>query len=416
MNGRYIAILLFLILLSSGCGKIFAPTYTKDNIPSSIQKLCREEYGIGEKVDVKISGKTVGVRLHLDELLDINLKLQEKALDKLQKLLRIIRRICLSTDADLAFFVIIGYEKKLGIEVMFYSYIDDLKRVSADWMSPDDYFQRLIRNMQMDTLKWGNNRIDKFLNDMESGNMLKVITNDFSKNVKFSELNTEFLRILTDMNKKSLIKWSLVKSNSIPVGSQERLYYIEAKEYYTPAPNLNHELQYPSGTIHKFYILITIDDLNALIKNIYTPQTLPKVYAELGEPSKWNANEFFVEDITFQEFLSFQIVQRIQTELSEEKKEDNEISFSLKGDFIVKDRIDTQVKLADPSENIFKITISPRKQKKPEIPQKIIDIVLNTIKDVCNKYKFYDMGEIRLEDNKGNPLLTIDKPTLFGKH
>lgn len=404
-----------IILTSTGCGKLFAPTYPKDEIPNAIQKLCKEEYKITEKVDVKIAGRTLGVRIHFDELLDINLKLQEKAVDKLQDLLRIIRRICLSTDAELDFYVIIGYEKKLGIEVVFYSYVDDLKRAIAGWMSPDDYFLRLIKTMRMDTLRWGGNRIDKFIKDMEGGNMVKVVVNNLATGTKLSDLAPSFLKILTDLSKKSYIRWYLIKTNSVPVASQERLYHIEAKEYFTPRLEEAENLQYPSGTIHNLYILIAMEDLNPVIKSIYSPETLPGKYAKLGPPSAWNEEDFFVEDLVFHEFLSTQIVQRIQSELGGDKEEEKETPFTLRGDFIIKDRLDTHVKLPDPSKNIFKMTISPKKGKVLEIPQKVKDLILKTIKDVCDKYKFYDLGEIQLVDNKGEHLLTVDKLTLFRK-
>lgn len=405
------------ILALTGCGRFFKPTYPQDEIPAAIQKLCKEEYNITEKIDTKIVGRTLGVRIHFDELLDINLKLQEKAVDKLQNLLRIIRRICLSTDAQLDFYVIIGYEKKLGIEAVFYSYVDDLKRAIAGWMSPDDYFQRLIKTMRMDTLRWGNNRIDKFTKDIESGNMVKVIVNNFAAGTKLSDLTPAFLRILTDMSKKTYIRWYLLKTHSIPTKGQERLYYIEAKEYYTPKSEEAENLQYPSGTIHRLYMLIGMEDLNPVIKSIYTPAALPDRYGKLGLPSAWDEEDFFVEDFVFHEFLSTQIVQRIQSELSGDKEEEKEAvpDITLKGDFIITDRLDTQVRLTDPSKNIFKMTIGPKKGNTLLLPQKIKDVILKTIREVCDKYKFYDLGEIQLVDNKGSQLLKIDKFTLFRK-
>lgn len=417
MNKKSLLIIALSSLLTwAGCGKLFGPTYPKEEIPSAIQKLCKEEYKINEKIDVKIVNKTLGVRIHLDNLLDINLKLQEKAVDKLQHLLTIIRRVCLSTDADLDFFVIIGYEKHLGIEVVFYSYIDDLKKAVAGWMAPEDYFQRLIKTIRMDTLHWGNSRIDKFIKDIESGNIVRVIVNNFAKGVKLSNLSPEFLMILTDLSKKTYIRLFIINAHSIPVASQERLFYIEAKEYFTPEIEETDNLQYPSGTVHKLYILIGMEDLNPVIKGIYTAGCLPEKYVNLGSPSTWDENDFFVEDFVFHEFLSTQIVQRIQSELREDKKEEYEIPFTLKGDFIIKDKIDTEVKLTDPSENIFKMTIGPKKGKPLEITQKIKDLILKTIKDVCEKYKFYDLGRIELVDNKGNTILTVDKPTLFRKN
>jgi len=56
--------LILLVTLLAGCVKA---SYPKDEIISSIQKICRNEYGI-EHVEVKIIGHTVGVLLPLDKL------------------------------------------------------------------------------------------------------------------------------------------------------------------------------------------------------------------------------------------------------------------------------------------------------------------------------------------------------------
>jgi len=233
-----------------------------------------------------------------------------------------------------------------------------------------------------------------------------------------SELSPEFLKVLTDLSKKTYIKWSIIKMNSVSVGDQERLYYLEVKEQYTSMPEQQTSLQYPSGTIHKFYILLSVDDLKTMIDRIYTPSALPEKYMKFGTPTKWDPNDFFIEDFTFQDFLSTQIIQQIQSDFSSLKKENEEIeqielSYSLKGDFIIKNKLDAQVKLKDPSDNIFKIILNPKKNKVIDLPQKTINIMLKSIKEVCEKYKFYDMKEIQFVDNKGNTLATVDKFTLF---
>lgn len=409
----------FLIIISisiTGCSKFFAPTYPKEEISVGIQELCRKEYSITEKIDVKIVGKTLGVRIHLDGLLDINLKLQEEALDKIQKLFRIMRRVCLSTDADLDFYIIIGFDKTLGVEVVFYSYVTDLQKAIAGWMSPEDYFQRLIKTMRLDTLRWGNTRIKKLLKDLESGSIIKVIVDNFAAGTKLSSLNPEFLKILTELSKKDHIRIELIKEYSIPVGTEKRLYYLEAKEYFTPKLENTAELSYPSGTIHKLYILITMEELNPAIEAIFSEEDLPEKYRSLGLPDIWIEDDFFVEDLAFHKFLSSQIVQRIQAELSKDKEEKEEIiPFSMEGNFIIKEAIDMEVRLKDPSENILNLTFRPKNDKVKDfvVTEEIFELTTKTIRDVCNKYKFYDLGKIQFQDHKGNSLLVLDKPNLF---
>jgi len=417
-----------LLAASSGCGRMFEPTYPREKIPDAIKKLCKDEYKLTEQIDVKIAGKTLCVRIHLDELVDMNLKLQEKALDKIQDVLKVIRRICLSTDTALDFFIIVGYESKLGIEVVIYSYVDDLKKVIAGWMSPDDYFSRLIKNMRLSTLRWGENRLSKLIRDIESGNMIQVIVNNFAPGTKLTDLCPEFIKILTDLNKKTGIKWYRINMYSVAVGGQERLYYFEAKEQFNTSSEEAGKIQYPSGTIHKLYFLVEIDDLNPFIKSVYTIDTLPDKFKFLGTSQDWNADDFYVEDLTFKDFIATQITQRIQAEILEErkgkkkeseKKDDKseidlpESQFSIKTEFDVEGNINRKIKISDPSSNTIKIIFTPKKSNKLDVKQEVIDLCLRTIKAVCEKYKFYDIGKIQLIDNKGEQILVITKAQLF---
>lgn len=420
------AFALVLIFISSGCGWWNEPTYKKEQIPESIQKICKEEYGLTEKVEVKISGKTLGVRVHFEDLLDMSFKLQEKALEKFQDVLKVIRRVCLSTDAEFDYFIIVGLEKKIGIEVVFYSYIDDLKRVMAGWMSPEDYFQRMVKSMQLDTLRWGDTRMSKLIKDIEARSVVKILMGNFALGTTPGNLSPDFLKMLSDLGKKTYVKWFVQVTKSVQTDWQERLYYIEAKEYYTPKAEEAENLSYPSGVIHKYYILMGIEDMNPVVKSVYTKEELPKKYADLGDPLLWKENEFFVEDFVFHKFLSTQIVQRIQYKLTDPEKikrsenDEKELekklpAFTMKGDFIVPDGVNMNAKIEDASKNIFKLSFSAKKGKKLELPKDVIDLSVNTVKEVCDKYKFYDVGEIQLMDDKDNIIYSAVKKDIFDK-
>jgi len=416
ITGAFITIVL---LFSAGCHNLFTPTYPKKDIPNAIRTICQKDYHINNQIDIKIAGKTLGIRIHLDNLFSKKLKIQKNSLDKIQKLLRVIRRVCLSTSANLNFFVIIGYQETLGLDIVFYRYITDLRKARAGWMSPDDYMQRLVKGMQMDTLRWGNIRIIKFFRDLDSGNMAQVLMNNFSLQT-LSELNkfdTDFLKILNDLNKKAYIKWNVIYQTSTPVKDTERLYYLEAREYFTPKPEKIKELSYQSGVLHKFYILVNTEGTNPIIDKIYSKDALPEKYRLFHSPDKWAEDDFFVEDFTFQKFLARQIVQRIEYILNKDKTKKQLNTFTMDGKFIIRDKLNREVKLKDPSENIFKLTFKPRKNiaGKFSIPKKAIETSIETIKNVCNKYKFYDLNKIQLQDYKGKAILSINKANLF-KH
>ena len=416
-------LILFAVLVSctTSCSKLFDPTFSKNAIPNAIKDLCKEEYNITNTIDVNIEGKTLGVRIHIDNLLDTNLKPNVESLDKIQKLLMIIRRVCLSTDADLDFYVITGLDNNLGIELVFYSYTTDLQKVVAGWMSRNDYFQRLIKTIQLDTFRWGNLAISKLFKDLETGNIIKVIVNNFGKGTKLSNFNTSFLKILSDLNKKSYIKWQILEQLSVQVDSQERLYYIKAKEFFTPNQEYIDKISYESGDLHEIYVLVAIVDLNTIIKDIYLSDNLPDSLKNLGDPSTWNQNKFYVKDFIFEDFLAKQIVQRIQFKLSKPTTTEEDAnptgSFIIKGDFLVDDQVDSEITLRNPNRNILSLTFTPSKNKEKNISisKELIDIVMKTIGEVCDKYKYYSVEQINILDHNGNSISSLKTSSLFHK-
>jgi len=93
----------FTFFLSS-CG----PTYPKDSLVPSIVALCKKEYGVD--ASVQIAGKTLGVYLPLEKLLDSTLQIPLEARDKLDDVVLATSRAALSTDSPIDFYVVIAQD------------------------------------------------------------------------------------------------------------------------------------------------------------------------------------------------------------------------------------------------------------------------------------------------------------------
>lgn len=408
--------------LISGCSKVFAPTYPKETISEAIVQICQKEYNITEKIDVKIAGKTLGVRLHLPKFFRLAKKQQEKLFDeKIIPIFKVLRRVIFSTDAELEFFIIQVLDESMGAELQYYNYITDLRKFNAGWISPEEYqTKRLVKNLQLDTLKWGKTKILNLISDIEKRNMLKVLLGNFGEKFNIKLLSPEFLKILSDVGKKQFIKWHVLFENSIQFAPQKRLFYIEAKEYYIAKPDKIGTLSYPNGTIHKFYILISIKNLVPVIEAIYTEESLPSELRELGPPEKWKEDEYFVKDYTFPEFFSNQVIQGIMAEFikpgkENSKKEEEETSpppFTLDGQFIIEELPATHSH--GYPKNVMKIIVKFKNTANVgELKDRIIEATLKSIKESCKNYKFYKIGRVLVESTDGTVLYSIEYPQLF---
>ena len=142
---RIFPFLILLMFMSSGC----KPTYPKTKVSDSITKLCRDEYHT--QVKVNTVGKTLGVYMPLDNLLDSSLQPSEESFEKLGDVLHVISRVALSTDADLEFITLVASDSKIsGFELVLTRYVEDIKRFMVGDISRGEYIKRMLLETRLD--------------------------------------------------------------------------------------------------------------------------------------------------------------------------------------------------------------------------------------------------------------------------
>lgn len=123
----------------SGCG----PTYPSSQFIPALKQLCQKEYGLD--VSVRMVGKTLGVYLPLDKLLDSTLQIPQEAREKLDNVVLATSRVVLSTDLPVDFYVVIAQDQRiLGTELRLTRYIPDIRRFSYGDLSHSDFSQRML--------------------------------------------------------------------------------------------------------------------------------------------------------------------------------------------------------------------------------------------------------------------------------
>ena len=139
-------VLLFLALASSlsGCGA----TYSRNQFIPAVKQLCQQEYGLD--VSVQIVGRTLGVYLPLDKLLDSTLQIPLEARKKLADVVLATSRVVLSTYLPLDFYVVVAQDQRiLGTELRLTRYIPDIRRFSYGDLSHGEFSQRMLFDIDL---------------------------------------------------------------------------------------------------------------------------------------------------------------------------------------------------------------------------------------------------------------------------
>lgn len=184
-----IAALIFLIL---GCSGAPSPSYSIENLSASLTEICKNEYNI--PIVSRLQGQTLWVYIPLEEELFIdtdkpqeyskkfevksidgsladgsinldyhiqeipeakesqNKKFNPQVMDKINKILRSLRRVVFSLQHDgyePKFFIIVTADIKNGSELIEITYIDDLKKAFYGIISWTEYQHRSLQDIKV---------------------------------------------------------------------------------------------------------------------------------------------------------------------------------------------------------------------------------------------------------------------------
>lgn len=183
---------LILSILISGCSSSTKPTFLKEHIEKAVQDICKKEYNISVKT--KLVGQTLWIYYPVEDLViksdkpekftekfEINDKdarfydgllgvkysikpIPEKEqtqevifnkdiLEKINNILKVVRRVMFSTDHskndEPRFFYLITADIKNGLELTQIFYDLDLKKISYEFISWDEFQHRSIQDTEV---------------------------------------------------------------------------------------------------------------------------------------------------------------------------------------------------------------------------------------------------------------------------
>ena len=134
----------FFVIIVAAAITSCSPTYPREKMVEGVKKLCKKEYGVD--VDVKVEGKTLGVRIPLKGLFDKEtLQISPKALERIDGVMLSVSRVALSSDRSIEFYIVITNDQDVpGAELVITRYVPDLRRYVFGDISRDEFTKRMV--------------------------------------------------------------------------------------------------------------------------------------------------------------------------------------------------------------------------------------------------------------------------------
>ncbi|MBI1977912.1 MAG: hypothetical protein HYS55_04085, partial [Candidatus Omnitrophica bacterium] len=234
-----------LVAVISGCGKA---SYPEGKIERAIQEICSKEYGI-EEVEVKFTGKTVGVFLPLKKLFTTDVREEilagrisnleslfepePQALEQLENVLFTISRVLLSSDKSVDFYILEATDvESTGLQLILTGFVGDVKRVRLWDISRSEYRKRVLHELKFNRAVLWEKPIRDFFRDVADFDLEELAKRYFTAPItpdNVSPLLYQFLGSLKD-KQNVRVELSTVRSQANP--SSQALVYVKLKETY----------------------------------------------------------------------------------------------------------------------------------------------------------------------------------------
>ncbi len=388
------------VFFAAGCGKA---SYPKETLCQSLQDLCQREYHL-TGVNAKLAGRTLGIHITVDNLFDGPSNFRKEAADKVDDVRQAVWRAAMSTDAKVDFFNVMVTDRMTSLQVSFVGYVLDTKKAMFGLISRTDYPQRMRLTAVADPFLLGKNRVERIFEYL-AGKKLSLsflsMNFDLIRNNNSSAISS-YLLSLVQSHMMEASGNTILGMRARVLSADTMVFYVKAREKYKPEKSVAPAavpppVSRPPEAEYEFLIWIRVDNFNAAIDRIFTltqydPKTgavehhpLPQELADLSGYAQWPERDFFVEDVTFNQFVAEQVAQRVRQGVIQ--MEDNKLFQKF---------INIEGKYTDGIEVTF------RSKEKAAITQMMIDLTVKTVRDVCRNYHLDQPVVLRIRDRQNS--------------
>jgi hypothetical protein len=395
--------IVFFTAAALAAGALFScspkPSFTDENILGGVKEILLEEFDIDALV--KRNDTTLGVCFTVPRLFTADYKTAPIVGDLMQNVLLCLRRVLLSTNADIRFFQINIRGEDTSIELSFIKYLRDLKIVLLTGISWDDYLKRRLNRNLANLASLGKKKIAAFFNDLGRLKPEKVISNHFASNIKREHISPDFLTWIWESLMKMNIRHEILDTRMKALDEDRYLFYVKVREHF----ERKHGFQnfsfstFPGEEVEYLFEIVPLNYYDAAVNKLLLfgesdREAVSKIVKQHGDPQKWPREDFFTLSLTIEDFIAEQIAGRIQFAISEnESGEDNPSLLprlaAVKGIY---------------EDQAFKIIFVYR-NRKDTVESQDADLALQTTKTVCDLYKFNKCESIKIGTLSG-PMTT----------
>lgn len=345
-NLRHWASALSLCLFLGGCTQ----TYPSHRVKESIQEICRKEYGI-ENIDVKITGKTIGVYLPIKKLFATDLKEiltkgggkvadvenlfrpSPEALDQVEDVLFSISRVLLSTDLKLEFYMLQATDVyETGLQLILVGYVDDIKRVRLWDISREEYRKRVLHEIRLNRAAIWHRPVHSFFKELEKSPSPKTVAPYFAAPVSSSLFESVFFMNPETVRGKP-VEWHLGELRSLALAANQVLVYAPATVEYDSRTMTPGAVKIPSGTPVEYLFIVSFGSEPPKISRVI-PLSLADEQGRIQKipiPEELNIRkdieswekEFSFSEIHLGDFLAEQLTRRTQALLFSDERIQN---------------------------------------------------------------------------------------------
>ena len=321
----------------AGCNKA---SYPEEKIESAIKEICVKEYKI-EDVEVKFSGKTIGVFLPLKKLFTADVRQEilsghvanleslfepePQAMEQLENVLFTISRVLLSSDKEIDFYVLQATDvEATGLQLVLMGYVPDVRRVRLWDISRNEYRKRVLHELKFNRSVLWEKPVRQLLAETGKLSFNEIGTRYFSVPPSPENASPLFYHFLTSFKDKQNIKIDVKEMKSRPYRNAQALVYVRLVETYEPKPGVQADsFLYPPGTELEYMFIVEpserqfkvvqvvpfyfLDEAKQLRKIPLPPEL------ELDRNLESWPERFSVEEIKLEDFLARQLNRRIQS-------------------------------------------------------------------------------------------------------
>ncbi len=386
---------LALLLALAGCGQ---STYPADKVVESVKKLCRDEYNLD--VEVRITGKTLGVAIPAEGLVTEDLLLNPDAGKKIEDVALSMRRVILSTDREIDFYIVCARDTKLiGAEYMMISSVLDVRRIACLDISRGEYFNRIQKSFELNPLTTGADKIRQLFNTLNQKIPAEFALSQYTNFGVSTEMVNQFFYPAILLAQPQTINYEILNIQSKQISKEEALFLVQVKETYAPQPGVYGTEVFPSGFINEYIIradrAIYARPIAEIVPKFFAQDnqiyvnTLQQILDQYPDSRLLDEQGLPIQEIKLEDFLSWQIARRVTEGLENQAKA--ECRFENK---------------------MFKLNLNISAQQ-----TKLLSQALLATANIIHAYPAQEFTglEIKLAENPGLIYIAQDKLELFRK-